>query len=324
MSQEATQPSLLTIFHQGPMAHFNTNHWYPPISKNPNFSERKMGWPKTAAAGAAVQAGRRPPRQRREAALTALGARCGTRTGAALSDSSFPLGQNSGVENHEHCATNDRADDALVVIPRYLPRIERSPCRQTHEPGEENIPNGNAGWRHPAPGAALIRPRCRRAAESCRSVRTASSTFSRSCVSSCLSPHVFRVVVIGRWQNVHALRRGARKFRTPPPSQAPGPHSIICLSWHGDCAASWEFTHPPSLRAVCPTRTNIPKENKTTCLTSTRLRFQGTSAKMQKPSPPIPAGPLPAFPSPPIKSGRIRAAPSTKPPTGSALPPGII
>ena len=46
--------------------------------KNPHFSERKRGCAESAAQHSAVQAGRRPPRERREAALTALGGRRGT------------------------------------------------------------------------------------------------------------------------------------------------------------------------------------------------------------------------------------------------------
>ena len=53
--------------------------------KNPHFSERKRGCAESAAQHSAVQAGRRPPRERREAALTALGGRRGTGQGVALS-----------------------------------------------------------------------------------------------------------------------------------------------------------------------------------------------------------------------------------------------
>jgi hypothetical protein len=53
--------------------------------KNPHFSERKRGCAGTAAQRSAVQAGRRPSRERRVAALTARGGRRGTGQGVALS-----------------------------------------------------------------------------------------------------------------------------------------------------------------------------------------------------------------------------------------------
>src|SRR5258708_3791982 len=52
--------------------------------KNPHFSERKMGCAETAAQHSAVQAGRRPSRERRVAALTARGGRRGTGQGVAF------------------------------------------------------------------------------------------------------------------------------------------------------------------------------------------------------------------------------------------------
>ena len=117
------------------------------------------------AAGGTVQTGRRPPSQRRGAALIALGAHCGTRTGAALSNSSFLLGRDDEVENYGHEATNGKADDALIVTPRYTPAIEISPHEHTPIPSKENTPRYSAGWCHPTLGAFLIRPLGRRKAE---------------------------------------------------------------------------------------------------------------------------------------------------------------
>ena len=61
--------------------------------KNPHFSERKMGCAEPAAQPSAVQAGRRPSRERRVAALTARGGRRGTGQGVALSVSLCGLGR---------------------------------------------------------------------------------------------------------------------------------------------------------------------------------------------------------------------------------------
>ena len=61
--------------------------------KNPHFSERKRGCAETAAQPSAVQVGRRPPRERRGAALTARGGRRGTGQGVALSVSSCSPGR---------------------------------------------------------------------------------------------------------------------------------------------------------------------------------------------------------------------------------------
>jgi hypothetical protein len=186
--------------------------------KSPHFSERKMGFAETAAQHSAVQAGRRPSRERRVAALTARGGRRGTGQGVALS---------------VWLCGSERATTESVTFFSSETNIRRElPTRNRPELANRARPTlcgrrGIARLSLSIHGAGVIRA----AERDHRSCPVAAEIVER------LGQRVLPVFFpIGH-------RRGARAFtpsgvaveisRPPPPSQAPGPISQKSLSWHG-------------------------------------------------------------------------------------------
>jgi hypothetical protein len=189
--------------------------------KNPHFSERKMGCAETAAQHSAVQAGRRPPRERRVAALTARGGRRGIGQGVALSVSLCRPGR---------ATTNWLTffSSIEVIRPQLLDRNARP-----ERVGERSLPQAmrktgiarvcqSAHWRRGK------RESCCRAWSSNEPARAETGErYGRALPVSFPIGH----------------RGGARTFtpsgaaveisRPPPPSRAPGPISQKSLSWHG-------------------------------------------------------------------------------------------
>lgn len=190
--------------------------------KNFHFSERKMGCAEAAAQRSAVQAGRRPPRKRRVAALTARGGRRGTWQGVALSVSLCSFKR----------ATKEREiffSSEKIIRRQLLDRKVR-----------------------PGRAADRMMPQVM------RSTRIAVLSLSVQCGSdkrgSCRKEWSFkgprRIEILERWGKMLSQvffpighRGGARAFtpsgaafeisRPPPPSQAPSPISQKSLSWHG-------------------------------------------------------------------------------------------
>jgi hypothetical protein len=189
--------------------------------KNPHFSERKMGCAETAAQHSAVQAGRRPPRKRRVAALTARGGRRGTGQGVALSVSLRGLGR----------ATTERLP---FFSSEKSIRVEILTRTRRERAGDQRSSQDT---------------RSERIARVCLSIQTADE--QRSCYRRARSSkrHARAEIVqrlgqrtllvfspIGHRGGARALTPGDAAFeisRPPPPSQAPGPISQKSLSWHG-------------------------------------------------------------------------------------------
>jgi hypothetical protein len=186
--------------------------------KNPHFSERKMGCAETATQRSAVQAGRRPPRKRRVAALTARGGRRGIGQGVALSVSLWGL---------------DRATTERVTFFSFETSTRREiPTRNHCELANKARPKlcGSRGIASLSPsvyGTGVIR-----AAEGCHP-----SCPARAEIVERLGQRVLLVFFpIGHRGGARAFTPGGAAVeisRPPPPSQAPGPISQKSLSWHG-------------------------------------------------------------------------------------------
>jgi hypothetical protein len=242
--------------------------------KHPHFSEGKMGYAESAAQPSDVQAGRRPPRERREAALTGRGGRRGTGQGVALSLSSCGLGRAKTEGETFFSYTRQIRDRHSPEAPGQEHSFRASWRIQDAPSSSEYADRGHCLSVEAGPKKAgfvpqnVVSKRPRRA-ETMQFVAESSPGFLSHWPS-------------GSRNNIHAQRRGVPDFPASSPSQAPGPISQKPLSWHGEPAASWEFMHPPSLQAVCPngTKTNTGEH---TCLTSMQRRSQETSARTQKP-----------------------------------------
>lgn len=186
--------------------------------KNPHFSERKRGCAETAAQRSAVQAGRRPPQERRVAALTARGGRRGTGQGVALSASS--CGPGSATTNWVTLFSS-----VEVLRPQLLDRNARP-----ERVGEQSSPHAMRKTRiarvcrsvHWGRGK---RDSCRRAWSSKRPAGAETGErYGRAL------PVFFP---IGHRGGAIAFTPSGAAFeisRPPPPSQAPGPISQKSLS----------------------------------------------------------------------------------------------
>jgi hypothetical protein len=188
--------------------------------KNPHFSERKMGCAETAAQHSAVQAGRRPPREWRVAALTARGGRRGTGQGVALSVSSCCPGR----------ATTNWVTFFLsveVIRPQLLDRNARP-----ERAGEQSSPHAMRNTRNRA--SQPVRRLGKR--DSCRRVWSSKRPAGAKIVER-LGQRVLPVFFpIGHRGGAIAFTPSGAAVeisRPPPPSQAPGPISQKSLSWHG-------------------------------------------------------------------------------------------
>jgi len=189
--------------------------------KNPHFSERKRGCAETAAQHSAVQAGRRPSRERRVAALTARGGRRGTGQGVALSVSLCGPGR----------ATTNWVTFFLsveVIRPQLLDRNARP-----ERAGEQSVPQAmrkmgiarvcrSGHWRRGK------RESCRRAWSSKRPVGAETGErYGRAL------PVFFPIGHRGGATAFTPSGAALEISRPPPPSQAPGPISQKSLTWHG-------------------------------------------------------------------------------------------
>jgi hypothetical protein len=189
--------------------------------KNPHFSERKRGCAETAAQHSAVQAGRRPSRERRVAALTARGGRRGTGQGVALSVSLCGPGR----------ATTNWVTFFLsveVIRPQLLDRNARR-----ERAGEQSLPQamrktGIARVCRSVHWGRGKRESCRRAWSSKRPVGAETGErYGRAL------PVFFPIGHRGGAIAFTPSGAAVEISRPPPPSQAPGPISQKSLSWHG-------------------------------------------------------------------------------------------
>ena len=190
--------------------------------KNRHFSERKMGCAETAAQRSAVQAGRRPPRERRGVALTARGGRRGTGQGVALSVSLFGLDRAttkrvtflSSVE-----VIHTQLLDRNTRLARVGERVSSQAMRQTGIERVRRSVHCGRGKR-----------------DSCRS-EWSSKHPARAETGERLGQRLLPVFFpIGYRGGARAFTPGGAAVeisRPPPPSQAPGPISQKSLSWHG-------------------------------------------------------------------------------------------
>jgi hypothetical protein len=190
--------------------------------ENPHFPERKMGCAETAAQHSAVQAGRRPSRERRVAALTARGGRCGTGQGVALSVSLCGPGrartQSVTLFSSERSirreiltrrSRSERAGDQSSSQATLSARIARL-CLSV-QAGDEQRGCYRRAW--------------------------SSKLHARAEIVERLGQRVLPVFFsIGHRGGAKAFTPSGAAFeisRPPPPSQAPGPISQKSLSWHG-------------------------------------------------------------------------------------------